>query len=57
MMRKHKRGVIAVVVSEPLASIMRSCLQQNDVGDLWKSERDSGIWEIIDTTLSSEAPV
>jgi broad specificity phosphatase PhoE len=48
--KKHKQGVIGLVVSEPLASIVRSCLSQRDLQDLWKSACDFGSWEVIDVS-------
>ena len=48
LLRKHKRGAIGIVVSEPLASILRCCLRPGNLGDLWKSECDFGVWECID---------
>jgi broad specificity phosphatase PhoE len=48
LLKKHRQGVIGLVVSEPLASIVRSCLAQRELRDLWKSECDFGSWEFID---------
>lgn len=48
LIKKHKDGVIAVVASEPLASVCRSILKASDLGDLWKAECDCGRWEVID---------
>jgi probable phosphoglycerate mutase len=56
VLRKHKRGVIGIVVSEPLASILRCCLRPGDLGDLWKSECDFGAWENIDLDSPTESP-
>jgi len=47
LVRKHKTGTIALVVPEPLASVVRSTLQHGDIGDLWKAECESGGWERI----------
>jgi len=57
LLKKHKRGVLGIVVSEPLASILRCCLRPGDLGDLWKSECDSGAWENIDIEPPAEAAV
>ena len=57
LLRKHREGVVAVVVSEPLASIMRCCLEHTELGDLWKSECDFGAWEMIDIPSPTEAVV
>ena len=48
ILKKHRQGVIAVVAPEPLASIVRSCLSQSAVRDLWNAECDFGEWEVID---------
>lgn len=45
LLKKHKDGVIAFVVPEPLASVLRSLLNESDLGDLWKAECDAGGWE------------
>ncbi len=48
MIKKHKSGVVALVVPEPLASLLNCFLSSKDIGDLWASECDSGKWESID---------
>ena len=48
ILKKHRKGVIALVVPEPLASLVRSTLQHCDVGDLWKAECECGGWLTID---------
>jgi probable phosphoglycerate mutase len=49
LLKKHKSGVVALVVAEPLASLVRSYLEDTtDVGDLWKAECDCGGWELIE---------
>jgi broad specificity phosphatase PhoE len=55
--KKHKSGVIGVVIPEPLASIMRCCIARCEIGDLWKLECDSGAWEFIDLDFPTEAAV
>jgi broad specificity phosphatase PhoE len=55
--KKHRKGVVAVVASEPLASIMRCCIEQRELGDLWKSECDFGAWEMLDIQTPTEAAV
>jgi broad specificity phosphatase PhoE len=57
LLRRHKRGVIAIVAPEPLASIARGWLSQSAVKDLWKSECDSGAWEVIDLGAPQETAV
>jgi broad specificity phosphatase PhoE len=48
LIKRHRQGVVALVAPEPLATIVRCVLQHRDLGDLWKSERDAGNWELID---------
>ena len=48
LLKKHKSGTIAVVVPEPIASLVRSVLEHCDVGDLWKAECECGGWQAID---------
>jgi broad specificity phosphatase PhoE len=48
LLKRHKAGVIGVVVSEPLASLVRCYLSRGDLGDLWQAENSCGSWEVID---------
>jgi broad specificity phosphatase PhoE len=48
MNKKHRQGVVALVVPEPLASVVRCVLEHSGLGDLWKAECDAGQWELID---------
>lgn len=54
LLKKHKQGVIGLVVSEPMASIWRSVVAQHDLHDFWKAECDSGCWEFIDVKAPRE---
>ncbi len=47
--RKHANETIAVVIPEPLASLIAAKLKETDLVDLWKSECDNGSWEVIDS--------
>ncbi len=47
--KKHANDTIAVVIPEPLASLIAAKLKETDLGDLWKSECDNGAWEVIDS--------
>ena len=38
LLKKHKQGVIGVVVSEPMASIMRHLLRHSELREFWKAE-------------------
>jgi len=48
LLRKHKEGVIGLVVPEPLASLVRQHLKKDELGDLWKALAGHGRWEILD---------
>jgi len=48
ILRKHRAGVIAVVVAEPAASLVRCFLEDTDLGNLWKAECDHGGWQWIE---------
>jgi len=48
LVRKHRTGTVALVVPEPLASLVRATLSQGELGDLWKAECESGGWQLID---------
>jgi broad specificity phosphatase PhoE len=48
LLKRHKQGVIGLVVPEPLASIVRRFLQQGELGDLWKVTNGHGHWEILE---------
>jgi probable phosphoglycerate mutase len=49
LLKKHKSdGVVALVVPEPLASVVRHVVRHDELGDLWRSCRESAKWELID---------
>jgi broad specificity phosphatase PhoE len=45
--KKHAHETIAVVIPEPLATLVASKLKSVVFEDLWASECDTGSWEII----------
>jgi probable phosphoglycerate mutase len=47
LFRKYHQGVLALVVPEPLASLVRSYLNRSELGDLWQAENTHGTWEVI----------
>jgi probable phosphoglycerate mutase len=47
LLKRHKRGVIGLVVPEPLATLVRRFLQQGELGDLWKVTNGHGHWEAL----------
>ena len=48
LLRRHKAGVIALVIPEPLASLVRRHIKNDDLGDLWKALAGHGRWEVFD---------
>jgi alpha-ribazole phosphatase/probable phosphoglycerate mutase len=49
LQRKHANETIAIVISEPLATLVATQLKSTQILDLWKSECDKGSWELIPT--------
>lgn len=52
--RKHRTGVVALVVPEPLASLVYSALSHCEVGDLWKVECQAGNWQLVNCNGSEK---
>jgi probable phosphoglycerate mutase len=51
LLKKHKSdGLLALVVPEPLASVVRNVLRQDDWGDLWQCCSGRAKWELIDVS-------
>lgn len=49
--KKYKaEGLVAVVLPEPAASILRHVLRHDELGDLWMSRDGAAPWEIIEFT-------
>ncbi len=48
LLKKYREGTIALVLSEPLASLVRRFINHGDLGDLWKSARAHGQWEMLE---------
>lgn len=48
LVRKHPVGVVAIVVPEPITSLIHSYLAHTELGDLWKAECECGGWEILE---------
>jgi probable phosphoglycerate mutase len=49
LVKKHKaEGLLALVVPEPLASVVRKVLRQDEWGDLWHCSEAAAKWELIE---------
>lgn len=46
--KKFRTGTVALVVPDPLASVVRCLLRGDAMKDLWQSETDAANWEIIE---------
>ncbi|MGA2035275.1 MAG: histidine phosphatase family protein [Thermoguttaceae bacterium] len=48
LLKRHKEGVIALVAPEPLATLVRHFVTQEELGDLWKSLGSHSQWEVLE---------
>jgi len=48
LLKRHKEGVIGLVVPEPLATLVRCLFNQGELGDLWKATSEHGSWEVLE---------
>jgi broad specificity phosphatase PhoE len=48
LLKRHKEGVIGLVVSEPLASLVRCLFNHGEPGNLWKATSEHGRWEVLE---------
>jgi len=47
LLKRHKEGVIALVVREPLATLVRRFFDHGELGDLWKAIEEHGCWDLL----------
>ena len=47
LVKRHKQGVIGLVVPEPLATLVRRFVRNDELGNLWKVTNGQGHWEIL----------
>jgi broad specificity phosphatase PhoE len=47
VLKRHREGVVALVIPEPVATLVRSLVCHCEPGDLWKAECDCGRWEVL----------
>ncbi|MCS7467224.1 histidine phosphatase family protein [Stieleria sp. ICT_E10.1] len=50
-LKKGRDHVVAMVIPEPLASVVQSRLSGEDLASVWKSETDSASWSMIETEM------
>ena len=51
--KKQKSGTVAIVVAEPVASLLKNLLRDDDLGDLWETEtgRETA-WELVEVPVT-----
>lgn len=49
--KRSGAGTIALVIPDPLASIVQGILEGEELHDLWKSETDAAKWELIEASV------
>jgi phosphoserine phosphatase len=56
LLKKHKSDALfAVVVPEPLASVVRNVVRHDAWGDLWQSATETPHWQVIDVPEAAAA--
>jgi broad specificity phosphatase PhoE len=48
LLKRHKEGVIAIVLPEPLLTLLRRFLVHAELGDLWQPSQGKPCWEVFD---------
>jgi broad specificity phosphatase PhoE len=54
LLKRHKEGVVALVVPEPLLSLVRRFVKHDELGDLWKATNGHGRFEVL-TIVNEDA--
>ncbi len=47
LLKRHKEGMVGLVIPEPLASLVRRYFTHGSLGDLWQAVQDHGNWELL----------
>lgn len=55
LLKRHREGVVGVVVPEPLATLVRRFITQGELGDLWKVTAEHGRWEVLEAAPATVA--
>lgn len=48
LLKRHRSGVVGVVVPEPLATLVKVRLGKGKLGDLWQTAAGHGDWQLIE---------
>lgn len=47
-LKKSRDGVVAFVISDPMAAVIESMINGNELHDIWSSEIDNGSWNLVE---------
>ncbi len=50
--RKSGEEMVAIVVPDPMASVIESLISGEEMPDLWKVETDNGRWQVIESVIA-----
>jgi len=50
-LRRGREGVVALVIPDPMATVVESILRGGELKSVWKSETDAAGWALIETDL------
>lgn len=57
ILKKHKTDrLVAIVVAEPLASVIRHAVRNEDWGDLWQSMTTTAQWQVLNVPEAVAVP-
>lgn len=51
LLQKHRTGTVAVIIPEPLASLVQSTLEKGVLGDLWKAQCAPAGWWLFEKNV------
>lgn len=57
LLKRHKQGVIGLVLPEPLLSLARRFITHDELGDLWKAPNGRGWFEVLSVDVEETLAV
>jgi len=51
LIRRSRNQVIALVIPDPLATVIASQLRHESMPEIWKAETDAGNWQLIEASV------
>lgn len=55
LIRRHRDGMVGIVVSAPIADMIRKFIGHGEVHDLWKTLEEHGRWELLEVGSGKES--